>query len=594
MASTIASRIQEQGQTRGSAPAYYVRNANGWQSTSWGEYAGQVRRAGKAMMALGMGEGAAACMLGFNSPEWTVFDVAALSIGGVPAGIYTTCSAEEVAYIVGHCEATTILIEDEGQWAKLVEKRAELPALKQVVTMPGCPAIDDDLVISWADFLASGDDIADADFDARVEGLRGDQLATLIYTSGTTGPPKGVMLTHDNLAWTAELGITLAKAEASDCALSYLPLSHIAEQMFTIHVSATAGYPVYYARSIDKVPDDLKEVQPTIFFGVPRIWEKFYAGIKAKGADAPPLRKKIGGWARDVGSRVSALRMKGQEPSGMLAFQYNLAKKLVFDSKVKPAIGLSRAKVCVSGAAPITREVLEFMASLDIVVQEIYGQSEGSGPTTFNQPGKVKFGTVGQALEGIEVKLGDDEEILVKGRNIFAGYYKDPDATAATLSEDGWLHSGDLGAFDADGFLKIIGRKKEIIITAGGKNITPKNVEEALKTIPLINEAVMIGDRRKFCSAVVTLDPEVTAVWAKDNGVDPAKAHEDPKVIAEIQAGVDAANQQFARVEQIKKFRILPRNLTVEDKELTPTLKVKRRFVYENWAELIDSMYEEA
>lgn len=594
MAATIAKRIQEQARTRGNAPAYFVRTANGWQPTSWADYADEVKRAGKAMMALGMEEGAAACMLGFNSPEWTVFDVAAFSIGGVPAGIYTTCSPEEVAYIVAHCDATTVLVEDVGQWEKIKAKRDELPALKQVVTMKGCPAIDDAMVVSWEDFLASGDSVSDADFEVRLDGLRPDQLATLIYTSGTTGPPKGVMLTHDNLAWTAELGIDLAQAEANDCVISYLPLSHIAEQMFTIHVAATAGYPVYYARSIEKVPDDLKEVQPTIFFGVPRIWEKFYAGIKAKGADAPPLRKKIGAWARSVGSRVSALRMQGQEPSGFLAFQYGLAKKLVFDSKVKPAIGLSRAKVCVSGAAPITREVLEFMASLDVIVQEIYGQSEGTGPTSFNQKGRTKFGTVGPPLPGVEVKIADDDEILVKGRNIFAGYYKDEGATSSTLSEDGWLHSGDLGAFDADGFLKIIGRKKEIIITAGGKNITPKNVEEALKSIPLVNEAVMIGDTRKFCSALVTLDPEAIVTWAKEKGVDPATAHENEEVIAEVQAGVAAANEQFARVEQIKKFRILPRNLTVEDKELTPTLKVKRRFVYENWADLIESMYEDA
>lgn len=591
MTDTMTHRILQQAVTRPTAPAYYERIGGAWQPTDWATYVGQIREAGRALIALGLEPGGAVCILGFNRPEWTTMDVAAFSVGGVPAGIYTTCSAEEVAYIIAHSEAPIVLLEDAGQWEKVNQKRDELPHLKHVVMMKGVPTIDDPMVMTWEAFLARAAEADDAAFDARVEGLAPDQLATLIYTSGTTGPPKGVMLTHDNLAFTANIGVEIASATADDCALSYLPLSHIAEQMFSIHVASTAGYAVYYAESIDKVPDNLKEVQPTVFFGVPRIWEKFYAGVSTKMAAATGAKAALVKWARGVGAKVSALKNRGEAPSGLLAVQYNLANKLIF-SKLKPAIGLGRAKVAVSGAAPITREVLEFFASLDVIINEVYGQSEGTGPTSFNAAGKTKFGTVGPPLPGVEVKIAEDGEILVKGRNVFAGYYKDQAATDETLI-DGYLHSGDLGAFDADGFLKITGRKKEIIITAGGKNITPKNVEEALKTIPLINEAVMIGDQRKFCSALVTLDPERAEEWAAANNADLATLHENETLIAEVQRGVDAANEKFARVEQIKKFRILPRNLTVDDKELTPTLKVKRRFVYENWADLIETMYAE-
>ena len=342
---------------------------------------------------------------------------------------------------------------------------------------------------------------------------------------------------------------------------------------------------MYYAESIDAVPENLKEVQPTVFFGVPRIWEKFHAGISAKLKDATGVKAKLVNWARGVGwdANKAAGRPKG--------LQYNLANKLIF-SKLKPAIGLGRARVCVSGAAPIAREVLEFFASLDIVVLEVYGQSEDTGPTSFNLPNSYRYGTVGPAIEGVEVKIADDEEILVRGPNVFLGYFKDQKATSETLI-DGWLHSGDLGKFE-NGFLSITGRKKEIIITAGGKNITPKNLEAALKNHELINEAVVIGDRRKFLSALLTIDPEAITTWAEEHGLSLEKAlHIHPKLLAHIQDYVDAMNQKFARVEQIKKFTILHRNFTVDDGELTPTLKVKRKQVNEHFAKEIESMYGE-
>ena len=605
---TICARLFDQAGKRPDQAAYFVKQDGEWQPTSWKEYGAEVRKATRALLAIGFEPGQTVCILGFNRPEWVVMDLAGMCAGGAPAGIYTTCSPEEVRYIAAHADAPVILVENAEQWRKLDTERGNLPSLKHVVLMrdggdvassregagdgPYRGSPEEFETRGWEEFLALGDDVPDAKVDERLEALEPDGLATLIYTSGTTGPPKGVMLSHQNLAWTADKARDLIGGTPEDSALSYLPLSHIAEQMFTIHGALTSGYPVYFAESIDKVPDNLKEVQPRVFFGVPRIWEKFHAGVSGKLGQATGVKKWLAGWAMEVGHRVHAGRQEGQEPGGWLGFQYGLADKLIY-SKVKPAIGLGNARVCVSGAAPISREVLEFFTGLDIVVLEVYGQSEDTGPTTFNRPDRFKLGTVGPALEGVEVKIADDGEILVKGPNVFLGYYKEEAATAETL-KDGWLYSGDLGAFDEKGFLNITGRKKDIIITAGGKNVTPKNIEGSLKNHFLINEAVVIGDRRKYLSALVTLDPEALAKFAEGGDSNGTPAHETKAVLDEIQKAVDETNTHFARVEQIKKFKVLPRNLTIEDGELTPTLKVKRNVVNEKYADQIAGFYAQS
>ena len=588
-ADTIPARLQAQAKARPDHPAYHVKEGGRWIPTTYKTYLQEVRTAAKALMSLGFEPGHTVCILGFNRPEWTILDLAAMTAGGVPAGIYTTCSAEEVQYIIDHSEARIVLLEDSGQWAKVEAELDKLPKLEHVVMMKGAAA-EHDRAMTWEDFLAKADDVDDADLDARLGALKPEDLATLIYTSGTTGPPKGVMLSHDNLAWTAALTRQLMPLSPDDCSLSYLPLCHIAEQMFSVHAPVTHGLSIYFAESIDAVPDNLKEVQPTLVFGVPRIWEKFHAGISSKLKDAPPLKKKLVAWAQGVGLRRAEALNRGVMGAGGLS--YLIANKLIF-SKLKPAIGMGRARFCVSGAAPISKEVLEFMAGLDVTIHEVYGQSEDTGPTSFNRPGATQFGSVGPPLPDVEVKIADDDEILVKGRNVFMGYFKDEEATAATL-DDGWLHSGDLGKFDEQGFLHIIGRKKDIIITAGGKNITPKNIEAGLKNSELISEAVVIGDRRKFLSALVTLDPEATKKWASDNGVKTnGSVHENDRVRAEIQRHVDSVNAKFARVEHVRKFTILPRELTIDDGELTPTLKVKRKPVNDNWSAEIEAMYAE-
>jgi long-chain acyl-CoA synthetase len=582
---TIPNRLLQRAKKTPNDPAYYVREGGSWKPTNWGTYSDQVTQAGRALIALGFEPGQTVCILGFNRPEWAVMDIAAMGSGGAPAGIYTTCSPVEVRYIVAHAEAPVILVENQDQWRKVLAERANMPNLKHVITMKGCPAIADDMVMTWEEFMAKGDEIEMRAYLDRVESLKPEALATLIYTSGTTGPPKGVMLSNENLAWTSNVAISITTITSSDCALSYLPLSHIAEQMFTLHIPITTGARVYFAESIEAVPENLKEVQPTIFFGVPRIWEKFHAGIAAKLKEATGVKAKLVKWAMKVGWEAN------QTPDGNKGLQYQLANKLIY-SKLLPAIGMGNARVCVTGAAPIAREVLEFFASLNLVVLEVYGQSEDSGPTSFNTPSRYRFGSVGPALPGVEVKVAEDDEIMVKGPNVFLGYYKDKEATDATLS-DGWLHSGDLGAFDRDGFLNITGRKKDIIITAGGKNITPKNLESGIKNHPLVDEAVVIGDRRKYLSALVTIDAEAGPAWAAANGEDASALHQSAKLRASIQAHIEEMNKEFARVEQIKKFTILKRNFTVEDGELTPTLKVKRAKVNDHFAEDIEAMYDE-
>ncbi len=590
---TIPARLAKQARTRGDQPALFSKIDGAWKPTTWKQYDERVTQVAKALVALGFEPGDTTAILGFNTESWVVFDLGTMRAGGACAGVYTTCSPPEVRYIVDHAEAKVVLVENAAQWKKLEAEWANLPHVKKVVLMERATPVDDERVLAWEAFIALGADVPDSTIEERMAALEPDQVATFIYTSGTTGPPKAVMLSHRNLAWTASCAVDeLAHLTPSDTGLSYLPLSHIAEQMFTIHAPITAGSSVYFAESIEKLPDNLREVAPTILFGVPRIWEKFYAKVNAKLSTATGLKKMIADWAMGVGREVSAVKMRGGQPSGLLGLKYAIADKLVF-SKAKPNMGLQNARVCVTGAAPISAEILEFFSGLDLVIQEVYGQSEDCGPTSFNLANCAKFGTVGKPLPGTEVKIADDGEILVKGPHVFLGYYKDQAATDETLI-DGWLHTGDLGAFDEEGFLKITGRKKEIIITAGGKNIAPKNIEAALKDIDIVSQAVVIGDRRKFLSALITLalEEDATRAFAEKHGVPLEELHAHEATRAYIQQCIDErVNPQFARVEHIRKFAILPRDFSIEANELTPTLKIKRKYVNENWADTIEAMY---
>jgi long-chain acyl-CoA synthetase len=590
-ADTIPHRLLHQARTRPSTPAYYAKVGGTWQPTTWRRYADEVRIAARALIGLGFPRGGKVAILGFNRPEWSIFDHAAMMAGGAPAGIYTTCSPDEVQYIIHHSESFAVLVEDDAQYQKVRSRRDQLPLLKWIVAMRGAVLVDaGNDVIPWDEFMERGGAVDDIDLDRRIDAIEEAELATLIYTSGTTGPPKGVMLSHRNLAWTSQTLIDQDGARDGDCSISYLPLSHVAEQMATILMPATTGSTVYYAESIEKLPDNIKEVRPTVFFGVPRIWEKFHAGITAKLAEVKGGKKRLIDWARKTAGAVHAKRDRGEPVGKLLELQYKLADRLVL-GKLKAALGMDRARMCISGAAPIAKDVLEFFSSIDLPIREIYGQSEDTGPTSFNLPGRTRIGTVGPALAGVEVKIADDGEILVRGPNVFLGYFKEPEATAETLV-DGWLCSGDLGQIDAGGFLSITGRKKEIIITAGGKNIAPKNIEAGIKESPLVAEAVVIGDRRKFLSALIALDDAAAKKLMSDRNLSGAP-HECAEIVAAVQQTVDRVNEQLARVEQVKKFTILSRPFSLDTGELTPTLKIKRKVVDTNFAREIEAMYRE-
>lgn len=584
---TIPARFLVHANARGDAPCWMGHDGQAWKPTSWSQAGQRVRQMARALIAAGVQPGDRVCVLGFNREAWVVADMAAMAVGGVPAGIYETCSGEEIAWIVKHAGARLLFVENEELLGRVSAARPDMPDLERIVLFPGVTGDPAAGVDTWEEFQAAAGSVTEEELDRRLAALRADAPATFIYTSGTTGPPKAVMLSHENLAWTAAQAVEMTRLGPADSTVSYLPLCHIAEQIFTIHGPATAGSAVWFARSRESLLQDLKDAQPTVFLGVPRVWEKMHEALSAKLAQATGFKASLVRWGMDVARRVHAARNAGKAVELWLDLQHRLATRLLF-SKVKPAIGLGRARFCVSGAAPIAPEVLEFFTGLDLTVHEVYGQSEGSGPSSFNQPGQTRFGTVGRAFPGVELAIAPDGEVLVKGPNVFLGYFNDEAATAETLQE-GWLHSGDLGSLDEEGYLRITGRKKEILITAGGKNISPANIEGMLKALPLVSQAVLIGDRRRFVSALLTLDPE--AVKRALGGRLPEEPMADAALMEEIQRGIDVVNARLARVEQVRKFTILAGELTVEGGELTPTMKVKRRVVEQRYAEQIEAMY---
>jgi long-chain acyl-CoA synthetase len=586
-ADVIPERLMQMAAQRPGAVAYAVRSPSGsWIGTSWSRYAEEVREAGLALIAAGVEPGERVAILGNNRPEWTILTLGALSVGAIPVGIYTTSSPSEVTYILRHSGARVVLVEDATQAAKVDCDRADLPELMHVVGMRG---LRDRTVIPWETFLAGGAEIDRAEADARLEALRPDDDAVFIYTSGTTGPPKAVRLTHDNLAFTAAVGRDAVGIGPDDRMISYLPLSHIAEQLFSIHIHVSVGYHLFFATSMEALREHIPEVRPTILFGVPRVWEKMYAGIQGRLGALPPARRALVDAAMAVGRQVGAYRNRGEALPWWLRLRYALFERLVY-LPFKRAVGLQDLRMGVSAAAPISADLLAFFHGLDVDILEVYGQSEGTGPTSFNLPGRTRLGTVGQAMPGVEVRVAEDDgEILVRGRNVFAGYYLDDEATRAALS-DGWLRSGDLGALDADGYLTITGRKKDILITAGGKNVSPAWIEGLLLSRPWIAQAVLLGDRRPYLTALLWPDPAVREAWLAQAGVPPEAA--DDAVRDAIQADIDAhVNPQLARVEGVRRIALLPHELDVAHGELTPTMKVRRGVITNKYAHLIDDIY---
>ncbi|HEY9229928.1 MAG TPA: AMP-binding protein, partial [Gemmatimonadaceae bacterium] len=541
-------------------------------------------------ISLGVQPGQHVTIIGFNSPEWFIADIAAIAAGAIPAGIYTTNTPEQCQYIAEHCEARVAFVENVEQLAKFRAVRDQLPRLSTIVVMNTPPDGDD--AISWQQFLALGAGVPDARLDERIAAQKLDDVCTLIYTSGTTGVPKAVMLTHTNLSWVVEAANSVIGISPGDVIVSYLPLSHVAEQLFSLHSNIVLGTTIWFAESLDALGDTLKAARPHHFLAVPRVWEKIQAKIEAVGAKNPPLKKKIAAWARRIGLAGGYADQRG-EPRPMF---YGLANKLVF-SKVRQNLGMERTRTFVTGAAPISKRTLEFFLSLGIPISEVYGMSESTASGTISHPEKYRTGKAGFILPGAEVRIADDGEICMRGRHICKGYYKDPTATAEAIDADGWLHSGDIGEVDADGFLQITDRKKELIITAGGENIAPSLVEGQIKSIGVVSQAVVIGDRRRYLSVLLTLDPEkipAVASLAGSPARSPQEAAEDERFGAYLQREIDAVNQKLARVQTVKKFAVLPNELSIEGGELTPTLKMRRKVIAQKYAAIIERLYLDA
>ncbi|MGI8941114.1 MAG: AMP-dependent synthetase/ligase [Actinomycetota bacterium] len=605
-ATTIIGRFHERVRTHPEKVALRYKEGASWRDITWRDYGDSVRKVAKSLHALGFKPGDKMSLLSGNRPEWHIADIGCLSFGGATAPVYATNSPEQVAYIVGHSDSKVACVENTEQLEKILKMRSELPNLTKVVVFEGYDgSADKELVLSWDDFLALANDVDDKIYDDTTGNIKPEDLATFVYTSGTTGPPKAVMLSHANIWWTAthsEQHIPIGEADGAR-ALSYLPLSHIAERMISHLLQIYYGTQTWFGGGVPTLIEDLQECKPTYFFAVPRVWEKFYAGVTSKMAAADPddRKVKIAKKAIAAGRQVTELEQEAVKRGGKLTdakiplslkLQHSVLDKLAL-SKVRAAFGLEECSLALSAAAPLAAELIWFFHSVGIKVCEGYGQSEDNGPTTWNPPDAILIGSVGSALPGLEVKIAEDGEVLARGGNVMQGYYKNEKATTETVDSDGWLHSGDVGEFNEHGYLKITDRKKDLIITAGGKNIAPQEIENRLKFHGLISQVVVIGDRRPFLSALVTLDEEKAPEFAKEHRIEgdmaAIAAHE--RTLKEIQGAVDELNSNLSKVEGVKKFRVLERDFLQEENEITPTLKVKRRTIGDLYADVIEEMY---
>jgi long-subunit acyl-CoA synthetase (AMP-forming) len=583
----VTDVLERTVRSHGPRPALRVKRNNAWKTTTWNEYRHQVRQVARALMAVGTQPGQGVCIIGYNCPEWFFADIGAIYAGAMPAGIYTTSSPEQCEYIANHCEAAVAFVENQEHLAKFLGIRGKLPSLKALVLMQG--ETNAAGVYSWTKFLELGLNTTEAELERRIAAQKPDAVATLIYTSGTTGTPKAVMLSHDNLTWTSQAAIGMIGGNSRDELISYLPLSHIAEQVASLHGPMAFGACVSFAESMEKLGDALREVRPHYFLAVPRVWEKIQEKIMAAGAQNPPLKKKIAAWARRQG--LAGGYAEQQRVGKPLA--YGIANALVF-KKVRKQLGLDRARIAVTSAAPISRDTLEFFLSLGVPICEVYGMSECTGPATASLPNRYRTGKAGFVLTGAELKIAADGEICMRGRHVFKGYYKDALATAEAVDNEGWLHSGDIGTIDAEGFLQITDRKKDLIITAGGENIAPALVEGYLKGIPVVSQAVVIGDRQRYLSVLLTLNADRIRVDAQACGsgaCDPETAARDEKFLSFLQRQIDKVNERLARVQAVKRFKVIPKDFSVEGGELTPTMKVKRKVVVEKYKSEIEQLY---
>ncbi|HUF11933.1 MAG TPA: long-chain fatty acid--CoA ligase [Longimicrobiales bacterium] len=566
--------------------AFRHKDANGWTSITYSEFAANVRRLARAMDVLGVARGDRVAILSENRPEWPLADYASLGLCAFNVPVYPTLPADQIHYLLEDSGAKLIVVSSAEQAEKIRSIRGRLPALHWMITFDDVAAGERELSLSEA--LERGDAAAFEPewFEARSREARPDDIATVIYTSGTTGRPKGVMLTHDNIYSNTRAVDLVVPTGTEDVALSLLPLSHIFERMVEYFLFSK-GVTIAYAESIEKVPENLKEVRPTIVPSVPRLYEKIYARVKG----ATGVKGVLVKWASAVGTRWADAKLAGREPSALVALQHRLADKLVF-SKLRQATG-GQLRFFISGGAPLSEALGRFFYAAGVLILEGYGLTETSPVTNVNRPDRFRFGTVGPALPGTSIRIADDGEILVKGPQVMKGYYKNEQATAEVIV-DGWFHTGDVGEIDADGFLRVTDRKKDLIVTSGGKNIAPQPIENRLKLNGFVAEAVMIGDRRPHPIVLVVPNRERLTAWAAQNGItgtDLSELIENDRVQSLYRAEIESQLAGVANYELPKKIGLLSREFSIDGGELTPKLSVKRRVVEKRYADLIESMY---
>jgi long-chain acyl-CoA synthetase len=581
---TVPALFQQTARRRADAPALFFKAGQRWVGISWSEYARAVARLANALLGEGVQPQDRVAVWSANRPQWQIADLGIMHAGAVTVAVYPTLAPEQVKYLLAHSESKVLIVEERKLLDQVASMRSELPDLKRVILIEGETPEIEGWVISWEDALRRGDEFGRGRpgmLTSRWQAVQPDDMASLIYTSGTTGTPKAAILSHRNLTWTADTTMRCLPGDASDRAVSYLPLAHVLERVVSHLRQLCTGCEVYFCPSVDQVMTMVREVHPTYFTSVPRLWEKIYDGIRSRMDKVTGTRRVIRDWALLLGARRAAAYDRGRRPSPWVQAQWNLADRLVF-SKIRQGIGLDQVKICVSGSAPVSPDMLRFFYGLGIEILEGYGLTETTAPATVNRPGAARFGTVGPALPGVELRIAPDGEVLIKGKNVFHGYLKDEKATKEAL-EDGWLRSGDVGELDQDGFLKITDRKKDLFKTSGGKYVAPAAMENSLRGRPGIAQAVVLGDGRPFVAALITLDPDVTEA---------KRGRDDAAATRLVDEAVAQVNQGLSHPEQIKKWAILDGDFIVGD-ELTPTMKVKRKRIAEKYAALIESLYHE-
>jgi long-chain acyl-CoA synthetase len=595
---TLPGRLINLARQRPDDPALREKRNGVWQERPWGDYADQVLAVAIALLDAGVGHGDHVAILSENREEWVFADLAAQAIGARSVGVYPTNPEPEVAYILRHSESVAVVCEDQEQVDKVVAIRDETPMVRHVIVVDprGTRTYDDPRLSSWDDFVEGGRNQLEeraSEVLERIAALDPDEPCMIIYTSGTTGQPKGAMVSSRNVTSSADASVEAFGYSQHELVLSYLPLCHVAEKIFTLYLPMATGACVHFGESIETVVEDLREVSPTVFVGVPRIWEKMHSSILVRVQDTSWLKRRLFEFFSRHGQRLARKKHDGGSWSPVDHLLWRVGDLLIY-RPLQERLGLRRCWFPVSGAAPVAPELLWWFHGVGIPIGEGYGQTESSGVSHATHPDDVRIGTVGRTIPGVECKLDEDGEVLVRGDAVFVGYLHNPEATADTIDDEGWLHTGDIGEIDEDDYLRITGRKKDIIITAGGKNLSPEQIENALKTSPYIKEAVAIGDRRKFISALIQIDADNVGNWASRRGLaytSFADLASKAEVVELIDAEIREVNKQLARVENVRAFRLLPKELHQDDAELTATQKVRRITFHERYAELIEEMY---